>query len=81
MTTNTQGTSVEELRHELEGIESPDDTDGTGEGRSEAIVAEATAGLTPGRASPSSSSSSRSQSTSYSSCSSRFVTAGPTARV
>ena len=48
MTTNSQGTSVEELRHELECIESPDDADGTGEGRSEAIVAEATAGLDTG---------------------------------
>ena len=48
MNTNSQGTSVEELCRKLEGIESPDATDGTGEGRSEAFVAEATAGMDTG---------------------------------
>ncbi len=49
MSTNQQGTSVEELCRELEGIDEPTDAGQSGrEVRSEAIVAEATAGLAAG---------------------------------
>ena len=50
MSMNQQGTSVEELCHELDGIETPADTEPHHEVPSEAIVAEATDGLATGDA-------------------------------
>ena len=50
MSMNQQGTAVEELWRELENVEAPSDTETHHRVRSEAIVAEATAGLATGDA-------------------------------